>query len=141
MHRSGTSPRTAPMLPPPRAANTNCVDVITGYSTTYGVRNSAKLERFSNQTAQWKAKGPITKINAYYSPATKCVAGIKITYGESAWGAGRHPVHAGCHRGEPFRKRFACGRRRMRARRLSPAPHAQGPCAGMRDHAESPPLL
>jgi hypothetical protein len=34
--------------------------VITGYSGTFGKRASGQLERFNNQTAQWRGKGAIT---------------------------------------------------------------------------------
>jgi hypothetical protein len=59
-----------------------CSNTITNYSATFGKRDTTKLERFSNQTSQWLAKGPITKVNAYYNPSSKCVVGVKITYGK-----------------------------------------------------------
>jgi len=55
--------------------------VITGYSATFGKRDTTKLNRYNNQTLQWVAKGAINKVNAYYNPTTKCVQGLKLTYG------------------------------------------------------------
>lgn len=60
-HASSRWPNNSAAYPnPARAANNGCTDVITGYSATYGARNAAKLTRFQNQTAQWRAKGAIT---------------------------------------------------------------------------------
>lgn len=40
--------------------NDGCKDAITGYSGTFGKRNAGAVDRFNNQTAQWKSKGAIT---------------------------------------------------------------------------------
>jgi hypothetical protein len=62
------------------SAGEGCRDAITGYSGTFGKR-AGGLERFSNQTGQWRSKGAITKVDAYYSHTNKCIAGMKMTYG------------------------------------------------------------
>lgn len=66
------------------SANDGCKDAVTGYSGTFGKRAAAGAERFNNQTAQWRAKGAITKLNAYYSFTHKCIQGVKVTYGYNA---------------------------------------------------------
>jgi hypothetical protein len=50
----------APSPPHARAAAAACDTVVTGYTATYGARDSTKLERFNNQTDQWAAKGNIS---------------------------------------------------------------------------------
>ncbi len=80
LHLSVTNKPT-PRQSPTTAANDGCTDAITGYSATFGRRDAAKLSRFGNQTDQWRAKGAITKVNAYFSPTAGCLQGIKATYG------------------------------------------------------------
>ncbi len=57
---------------------------ITGYSGTFGKRAPGHLDRFTNQTAQWRTKGPVTKVVGYYSSAAKCIQGLKVSYGYGA---------------------------------------------------------
>ena len=40
------------------------------------------MDRFNNQTTQWRNKGGITKINVYYNSNDRCLVGLKVTYGE-----------------------------------------------------------
>ncbi|GBF88056.1 hypothetical protein Rsub_00768 [Raphidocelis subcapitata] len=68
------------------SAGEGCRDAVTGYSGTFGKRASS-MERFTNQTAQWRSKGAITKVDAYYSHTNKCIAGMKMTYGWDATNA------------------------------------------------------
>lgn len=72
-------------FPPPqnkkRNASDGCVNTLTGYSGTFGRRAAGRLDRFSNQTAVWRAKGAVTRVSLHYSPEARCLQGVKVFYG------------------------------------------------------------
>lgn len=80
LHSSFSQPlQTTPSTTTHAAAA--CTDTVTGYSSTFGKRKTAKLERWVNTTAAWKAKGRIGRLSVYYSAVAGCVQGVKPTFG------------------------------------------------------------
>ena len=74
----------------------SCTNVVTGYSGAFGTRITGRLDRFNNQTAQWQAKGAITKVVVYYNSTSQCVQGLKITYGAERAEHAITACHAAC---------------------------------------------
>jgi len=55
-----------------------CEDKITGSSKVFGIVGESKPMASIDQTDNWKSKGPIKKINLYYSWNYGCLQGVKV---------------------------------------------------------------